>query len=76
MKIHKTAIVDEKAQLGADVEVGPYTIIGAGAVIGEKCVIQSHVVIEGSVRMGAENFIGHGSNHRGRAAGSGFSSAN
>lgn len=60
MKIHPTALVDPGAQLGADVEIGPYSIIGAGAVMGEKCVIQSHVVIEGSVKMGAENFIGHG----------------
>lgn len=60
MKIHPTAIIDAAAQLGAEVEVGPYSIIGAGAVIGEKCVIQSHVVIEGSVKMGAGNFIGHG----------------
>ncbi|MEY2498906.1 MAG: UDP-N-acetylglucosamine acyltransferase [Verrucomicrobiota bacterium] len=60
MKIHKTAIIEEGAQLGDEVEVGPYCIIGAGVVIGEKCVIQSHVVIEGSVKMGAGNFIGHG----------------
>ena len=60
MKIHPTAIVDAGAQLGADIEIGPYSIVGAGAVIGEKCVIQSHAVIEGSVKMGAGNFIGHG----------------
>lgn len=60
MKIHPTAIVDAGAQIGAEVEIGPYSIVGAGAVIGEKCVIQSHVIIEGSVKMGAGNFIGHG----------------
>jgi UDP-N-acetylglucosamine acyltransferase len=60
VKIHPTAIIDPAAQLGAEVEVGPYTVIGAGAVIGERCTIQAHVVIEGSVRMGAGNFIGHG----------------
>jgi UDP-N-acetylglucosamine acyltransferase len=60
LKIHHTAIIDEGAQLGAEVEIGPYCVIGAGAVIGEKCVIQSHVVIEGAVKMGAGNFIGHG----------------
>ena len=60
MKIHPTAIVDEGAQLGADVEVGPFSIVGAEAVIGDKCVIQSHVVIEGAVQMGADNFVGHG----------------
>jgi UDP-N-acetylglucosamine acyltransferase len=60
MKIHPTAIVDAAAQLGADVEIGPYSIVGAGAVIGDGCTIQAHVVIEGAVKLGARNFIGHG----------------
>jgi UDP-N-acetylglucosamine acyltransferase len=60
VKIHSTAIIDPAAQLGADIEIGPYSVIGAGAVVGEKCTIQAHVVIEGSVRMGAGNFVGHG----------------
>jgi UDP-N-acetylglucosamine acyltransferase len=58
--IHPTAIVDPAAQMGGDVEVGPYSVISAGAVIGANCKLQAHVVIEGSVRMGAGNFIGHG----------------
>src|SRR3954471_22678412 len=60
MKIHQTAIVDGAAQIGDDVEIGPYSVIGGGVILGEKCVIQSHVVIEGSVRMGPGNFVGHG----------------
>lgn len=60
MKIHPTAIVDPGAQVGSDVEIGPYSIISAGAIIGERCQIQSHVVIEGAVRMGPENYIGPG----------------
>lgn len=60
MKIHPTAIVDGAAQIGADVEIGPYSVIGAGAAIGDKCTIQAHVVIEGTVKMGAGNFVGHG----------------
>jgi UDP-N-acetylglucosamine acyltransferase len=61
VSIHPTAIIDERAQLGAEVEVGPFSIVGAEAVIGDKCVIQSHVVIDGAVQMGAGNLIGHGS---------------
>lgn len=61
MRIHPTAIVDERAQLGAEVEIGPFSIIGAEAIIGEKSVIQSHVVIEGAVRIGAGNLVAHGS---------------
>lgn len=60
MRIHPTAIVDERAQLGTGAEVGPFSIVGPEAVIGDNCVIQSHVVIEGAVRMGTNNFIGHG----------------
>jgi UDP-N-acetylglucosamine acyltransferase len=60
VKIHPTAIVDGAAQIGAEVEIGPYSVIGGDVILGEKCVIQAHVVIEGSVRMGPENFIGHG----------------
>ena len=60
MTIHQTAIVDPGAVLGTDVEVGPYCVIGSGAVIGERSRIQSHVIIEGSVQLGARNFVGHG----------------
>jgi UDP-N-acetylglucosamine acyltransferase len=31
--IHPTALVDPDAQLAEDVEVGPYSIIGAGVTI-------------------------------------------
>ncbi|HEX8281449.1 MAG TPA: hypothetical protein VF551_08730, partial [Chthoniobacterales bacterium] len=60
MKIHPTALVESGAQLSTNVAIGPYSIIGSGAVIGDESVLQSHVVIEGAVRIGARNVIGHG----------------
>ena len=60
MKIHATAIVDPGAQIGGEVEIGPYSVVGPGAKIGESTVIQSHVVIEGEVTIGSGNLIGHG----------------
>jgi UDP-N-acetylglucosamine acyltransferase len=60
VKIHPTAIVDPGAQIGSDVEIGPYCVIGAGAIIGDRCRIQAHAVLEGSVTMGPDNFIGYG----------------
>ena len=60
MKIHSAAIVDPKAQIGADVEIGPFSVIGAQAAIGSGTVIQSHVVVEGEVTIGTGNLIGHG----------------
>lgn len=60
MKIHPTAIVDPGAQIGSDVEIGPYCVISAGAIIGDRCRIQAHAVLEGSVTMGPDNFVGYG----------------
>lgn len=50
--IHPTAIVDSKAELDSDVEVGPYTVISEKVVIGSGTVIGPHVVIEPRVTIG------------------------
>ena len=55
--IHPTAIVDPKAELAADVSIGPWTIVGAGVEIAEGCRIASHVCIEGPARIGQNNRI-------------------
>jgi len=60
VKIHPTAVVDPGAQLGEEVEIGAYACIGAEVEIGPRTIVQSHAVIEGAVRIGAENQIGHG----------------
>ncbi|RMF55774.1 MAG: acyl-ACP--UDP-N-acetylglucosamine O-acyltransferase [Calditrichaeota bacterium] len=50
--IHPTAIVHPKAELGKDVEVGPYTIIESDVIIGDGCKIHSHVYIDSGTRLG------------------------
>jgi UDP-N-acetylglucosamine acyltransferase len=60
LKIHATAVVHSAAKLAADVEVGPYTIIGADVMVGAGSLIQSHAVIEGEVLIGERNVVGHG----------------
>jgi UDP-N-acetylglucosamine acyltransferase len=60
VKIHSTAIVEDGAALGADVEVGPYAIIGAEAIIGAGCRILSHAIITNRVTLGSNNVVGHG----------------
>lgn len=49
--IHPTAVIDPDAKIGADVYVGPYTVIGK-ATIGEGCIIESNVRIYDGVTMG------------------------
>ncbi|WP_416305662.1 acyl-ACP--UDP-N-acetylglucosamine O-acyltransferase [Neptunicella sp. SCSIO 80796] len=57
MPVHQTAIVDSSAKLGHNVEVGAFTIIGAGVTIGDNCKIESHVVIKGETELGQGNHI-------------------
>lgn len=55
--IHPTAIIDPRAEVAPDVEVGAYTIIGAGVRVDEGCVIGPHVVIDGPTTLGKRNRI-------------------
>lgn len=53
-QIHPTAIVDSRAEIGVDVEIGPFCVIGSGVVIGDRCKLHSHVVMDGSTRLGED----------------------
>jgi UDP-N-acetylglucosamine acyltransferase len=55
--IHPSAIIDPKAELASDVEVGPWTLIGPGVQIDAGTRIASHVVIKGPTRIGRDNRI-------------------
>ncbi|WP_110185770.1 acyl-ACP--UDP-N-acetylglucosamine O-acyltransferase [Pokkaliibacter plantistimulans] len=55
--IHPQAIVDPKAQLASDVEVGPWSYIGPDVTIDSGTVIHSHVVIKGPCHIGKDNKI-------------------
>ncbi|MDC1033588.1 acyl-ACP--UDP-N-acetylglucosamine O-acyltransferase [Candidatus Pelagibacter sp.] len=55
--IHKTAIIDPKAKLDKNIQVGPYCIIGPNVEIGENTIIQSHVNISGQTKIGKGNKI-------------------
>jgi UDP-N-acetylglucosamine acyltransferase len=55
--IDPRAIVDPTARLGANVAIGPWTIIGAGVELGDDCRIASHVVIRGPTRFGRGNQV-------------------
>ena len=51
------AIIDPKAELDSDVEVGPYSIIGANVQVASGTWIGSHVVIKGPTQIGHDNRI-------------------
>ena len=51
--IHPTAIVEDGAQIGENVEIGPYSVVGAKVVLGDGVRLHSHVVVGGKTRVGA-----------------------
>ncbi len=55
--IHKTAIIDSKAKISSNVQIGPYTVIGPNVVIAENTKIHSHVNIVGNTSIGSGNEI-------------------
>src|SRR4030042_561863 len=52
--IHPTAIVDPKADIGDEVEIGPYALIERGGTIGPRTRIGPHVVIREGTQMGKQ----------------------
>ena len=53
--IHKTAIIDSKAKISTNVEIGPYATIGPNVEIEKNTLIQSHVNITGNTTIGKGN---------------------
>jgi UDP-N-acetylglucosamine acyltransferase len=52
MGIHQTAIIHPAAEVGREVSIGPYTVIGEGVIIGDGCQLGAHVTIEKWTELG------------------------
>jgi UDP-N-acetylglucosamine acyltransferase len=55
--IHPTALIDAKAQLGENVQIGPFCCVGADVVLGDNVRLISHVTIAGRTQIGAGTTI-------------------
>ncbi len=55
--IHSTAIINSKAKISSDTEIGPYCIIGSDVEIGSNTKLHSHVSIKGNTKIGKNNEI-------------------
>lgn len=56
-RIHPTAVVDPGAEIGEDVEIGPYCAIQGPARIGRGCVLHAHVTVMGHTSLGEGNHL-------------------
>jgi len=59
-QIHRTAVIDPKAQLGPGVKIGPFCVVGPEAKLAAEVELGPHVVIEGRVELGAGVRVGPG----------------
>jgi UDP-N-acetylglucosamine acyltransferase len=55
--IHATAVVDPKAEIGSDVEIGPYATVGAGVKLAEGVVLHAHACVMGRTEIGPGSVV-------------------
>ncbi len=55
--VHATAQIAPGVKLGADVDIGAYSVIAADVEIGDGTVLGPHVVVNGPTRIGRGNHI-------------------
>ena len=60
MTIDPSARVEDGAELGEDVHVGPWCLVGAGVRLGDGCVLDSMVKIVGDTELGPGCHLHHG----------------
>lgn len=52
-EVHPTSVVDDKAELGEGVVIGPYCTVGPRVTLGDGVRLISHVVVDGWTEIGA-----------------------
>lgn len=57
MAIHPSAVIEDGAQLGADVSIGPFCVVGPKVTLGDRVELKSHVVVTGDTQVGADTVI-------------------
>ena len=60
-RIHSSVLIDPSAELGADIEIGPFSIVGPNVFIGEGCRLAARSTLERNVRLGDRVQVGSGS---------------
>ena len=55
--IHPTAIVEDGAVLGNNVEIGPFCYVGKNVKLGDNCKLVGHCNIDGYTTLGSNNTI-------------------
>jgi UDP-3-O-[3-hydroxymyristoyl] glucosamine N-acyltransferase len=54
-RVHETAVLGERVQLGPGVQVGPYVVLGRGVILGAQVEIGAGCILGDNVRIGAHS---------------------
>jgi UDP-N-acetylglucosamine acyltransferase len=57
MSISPLAVVDKKAVIADDVEIGPFCVVGPDVTIGPGCRLHNHVTLMGPLVLGSNNVL-------------------
>lgn len=60
MEIHKSAVVDPKAEIGSNVKIGHFAVVEADVIIGDDCEIGSATLIASGTTIGSGCKVFHG----------------
>ncbi|NCB49793.1 MAG: acyl-ACP--UDP-N-acetylglucosamine O-acyltransferase [Alphaproteobacteria bacterium] len=56
-KIHPSSVIDSKAEIADDVEIGPFCTVGPNVVLKSGVKLISHAVIDGRTEVGARTVV-------------------
>ncbi len=60
MAIHPLALVSPKARIGANVRIGPFSVVEDDVTVGPGCVLEANVVVKSGTVLGENNHIFEG----------------
>jgi UDP-N-acetylglucosamine acyltransferase len=60
VSVHSSAIVCSTAQIGSDVQIGPFCVVESGAVIGNGCILDGRVTVKQGTTLGTNNRVSEG----------------
>jgi UDP-N-acetylglucosamine acyltransferase len=58
--IHPSAVIEEGAQIGENVSIGPFCLVGSKVTLAEGVVLKSHAAVTGRTRIGQNTSVFQG----------------
>jgi UDP-N-acetylglucosamine acyltransferase len=57
VSIHPLAVVSPHAELGTNVQIGPFCVVEAGVVLGDGCNLAARVTVKSGAQLGRDNLV-------------------